>query len=131
MTDAADEGFSYFYRTLYSEDFESCLDVVRPLIIPRDEFYSLPPHAPECEYLVGIYGVVPVEGDYELQLTRRVDERSSRTIRAATPREVLDYLRANPNLPSPEGWDGDPGRFYAVLHRWLEILVDDDVQLVN
>ncbi len=131
MTDAADEGFSHFYRRLYSEDFESCLDVVRPLIIPRDQFYSLPPHAPECEYHVGIYGVVPVAGDYELQLARRLDKGLSSTVRDATPREVLDYVLSNPDLPSPGGWGGDPGHFYAVLRRWLEILDDDVIQLVN
>ena len=131
MTDAADESFSYFYRLLSSGGYERPLEVVRPLIIPRDEVYSLPVHAPGLEYHVGIYGLHPMQGDYKLDLAQRDDERSSSTVRAATPGEVLDYIFAIPDLPSPGGWDGDPGHFYAVLHFWLEILVDDDVQLVN
>ena len=125
------QGFSYFYQQLSSGGYESGLEVVRPLIIPRDEFYCLPPHARGFEYHVGIYGVDPVPGDYVLRLARLHDERFSSTVRGATPREVLDYLWANPDLPSPGGWDGDPSHFYAVLQFWLEILVDENFPLVN
>ena len=39
---------------------------------------------------------------------------------------------ANPGLAPPSGWHGDPGHFYAVLQRWLELLCDEDTYpLVN
>ena len=126
------QGFSYYYRRLDSCGDDGYLEVVRPLVIPRHEYYSLPPHAPGMEYLVGIYGVIPEEGDFELQIERRFDEVSYPNVRAATPREVLDHVWANPGLASPGGWHGQPGHFYAVLQRWLELLCDEDTHpLVN
>ena len=122
----SERGFSYFYQKLYSEDHERSLEVVRPLIIPRHEYYRLPTHAPGMEYHVGFYGVDPLPGDYELWLARPFDEVSSSALREASPREILDYLRRNPDLPAPGGWDGDPGHFYAVLQLWMEILCDED-----
>ena len=108
MTDK--HGFSYFYQKVCAGGYDCYLDVVRPLVISREEFYVLPPHAPDLEYSVGIYGVEPMGEDCELQLLRKLDDRHSSFVRKATPREVLDYIWANPDLPSPYGSDGDPGQ---------------------
>ena len=126
------QGFSYFYQRLRGCGNDRYLEIVRPLVIPRHEYYSLPAHAPGMEYFVGIYGVVPEEGDFELQLHRQLDDVAYTNVREASPREVLDHILTNPNLASPGGWHGDAGHFYAVLQRWLELLCDEDTYpLVN
>ena len=117
----------YFYERLCRDD----LEVVRPLITRRGESYALPPHVPGLQYLVGIYGLDPMPGDYSLKLARVLDDEHSATVRAATPREILQYLRRKPTLPSPAGWGGEPGQLYAVLQFWLEILDEKPFEMVS